>query len=175
MAPLPTNTTGRLFVDYSTQGHDHTLLCRFNDASGFGDAMTAVASFLLAHDTAISLVTVLGARVADINSDITYDVAWSGDETYGDGTGDEYKSAWFYDYVGRSASGRRVRAAVFGSVVNELGDNFRGTDAEAGWIGDVLTILADDPNVFCAIDGTPTIWKQYANLGTNAYWRNKIR
>lgn len=175
MAPLPFNNTNVLFVDYNTQGEDHTLLCRFDADDTGADAMTAVDGFLDAISGAIGLTSILGARVQLLGTDVSFDVTWTGATAYGDGIGDHYQSAQFYDWVGRSPGGRRARVAVFGAQNLQNGDDYRSNLGEDAALDAGITFLQSQGSAFLAIDGQVPIWKNYVNMGVNAYWRNKIR
>jgi hypothetical protein len=49
------------------------------------------------------------------------------------------------------------------------------TSAEDSIISDAVDLLNGTSDFFLAIDGTVPVWYGYANLGDNAYWRNRIR
>jgi len=175
MAPLPFNNTNILFVDYNTQGEDHTLQCRFNGDDTGDIAMVDVDSFLSAISNAIGLTTILGARVQLASTNVSFDVVWSGASAYGDGVGDRYQSAMYYDWVGRSPAGRRVRVAVFGAANLQNGDDYRSNSGEDVALDAGTAVLVGLDSSFLAIDGELPVWKTYVNMGVNAYWRNKIR
>lgn len=175
MAPLPSNSTGVLFVDYSTGGENHTVQLRYQDGSSVVDAMIALDEFLTALDTLISVITITGARHRLISADVTLPITWTGAATYGSGTAPHAKSAFYIDFVGRSPEGRRVRVSVFGSAeaIDLVESDYRLPAS-----GDVLAAieaLRSNGSTICAIDGLEPIWYDYANIGINAYWRNKIR
>ncbi len=176
MAPLPSNNTGVLFVDYNTCGEDHTIQCRFNAAASFNDSMALMDGFLTAISASTQLITITGARVRDVGSNVTYPVTWTGAATYGSGAGTHDQAAWFFDFVGRSIGGRRVRMAVFGAqtIVDGSGHDYR-LDTGTASIAAAIAALESDGNACCAIDGDAPSWHQYANSGVNAYWRNHIR
>lgn len=175
MAPLPPNTTARLFVDYTTCKHQHTIVCRYDAPNTPADAMDAVSSLWTALDTFIYLATVDGARFQEAGSDVSVDVAWTGDPTYGDENGPEEASAWFVDYVGRSLGGRRVRVSTFGFKLVSYEHIYRVQTGDIAAVDAGQAALDAAEGAFLAIDGGEPIWKTYANIGANAYWRNKIR
>lgn len=175
MAPLPPDNTPRYFLDYDTCGHGHTLMCRVNSTAVAADVAATISAFLTDLAPNLYLLTVTGFRFADAGTNVSLPVTWTGDATYGDDVGPEYASGQYYDFVGRSPGGRRVRVAVFGAISLQVGDNYRISVAESTDMQDALAELVSDVDHFLAIDfGTP-IWNQYANSGVNAYWRNKIR
>lgn len=176
MAALDPSNTARLYVDYEVAGQNHTLQCRLGTGVLTTDGMDVVADFLDALSSALYLVTVLGARFSASGSNVSNPVPWSGDPTYGADVGPPNASANYLDFVGRSNDGRRVRVAVFGArfVAASAGD-FRATGGEVAAIGDALAVLLDTEGQFVTVSGLQPSWKQYANTGNNAYWRNHIR
>lgn len=174
MAPLPFNSTNVLFVDYTTCGSQHTLQVRFGDAA-LGVAMTDAADFLAALGNSHRLMTINGARFQAQGSDVTEDATWGGAASYGTGAGIRSEGAQYYDFIGRSPAGRRVRLAVFGAIRNNQDGLYRATGADDAAFAAALVVLRREGTSFLAIDGTHAIWKNYVNLGDNAYWRNHIR
>lgn len=175
MAPIPPNNTQRFWVDYTVSGHQHTLLCRAGSTVTPSDAGGIIGSFFAAFADNIYLTTIDGFRSAAPGVDFSTPQTWPGAATYGNGTGPNHTSAWFYDFVGRGDTGHRVRAAVFGAKTLTEGNDYRITPTEASWVADVLAALTSDGDIFLDVDYGVPIWKNYANSGTNAYWRNKLR
>jgi len=177
MAPLPSNTTAVLYVDYDTCSEGHTLQVRFGTTSSVSEAMDFVDALLTAMASVMFLHTITGARVRDLGGSVTYPVTWTGATTYGTGAGVHNASAYYMDFIGRSIGGRRCRIAVFGVgfASDDTNDDFRITAGESALVQNCLDALEAGAAVPVAIDGDPVSWHQYANIGTNAYWRNHIR
>lgn len=177
MAPLPSNNTDVLFVDYNTCGEDHTAQVRFNDDGSVTEAMSLLDTVLTALSSRLRLITIVGARVRAAGGSITVPVTWAGDPTYGGSAGVHFESAYFCDFIGRSDLGRRVRLAIFGfnSPADITNDDFRVTAAEDSGVEDAIAALNAATGVAIAVDGIHANWYPYANIGTNAYWRNHIR
>jgi len=175
MAPISPDNTKRYFLDYSTCGFDHTLLCRTESTVTASDAGGTIAAFLDAIDSVFRLITVVGFRVAVVGSNITTSVTWPGAGTYGSGAGSAYESAQYLDFVGRGGTGHRARVAVFGCIFSEVGNNYRLESAENALVAAAIAELTSDTSIFNDIDGQIPVWHTYANTGVNAYWRNKIR
>jgi len=175
LAPLPPSNTDRLFVDYDFGGFDHTILCRFTAPNTQEDAQQSVHDLLTAITPSLYAITILGARVAAEGSNVTSPVGWAHDSAYGDGSGSAAHSADYYDFIGRSADGRKVRVAVFAARQTLFGDNYRAAPGENGDLDDGVAVLVATEGTFLTISGEPPIWHTYINSGTNAYWRNKIR
>jgi len=177
MAPLPSNNTGVLYVDYTTCGEQHTLQFRFNTSASFNDSMALADGFLTALTGGLNLVTIDGARVRDAGTNVTYPVTWTGAATYGTTTGPHNESAYYYDFVGRSIDGRRCRVAVFGAGGDhDAADNdYRISASSSTAVAAAIAALESDGNAACSISGNAVNWQQYCNTGVNAYWRNHIR
>lgn len=177
MAPLPVNSTATLFVDYQTCGEGHTLQIRFGVGGSAGDAMTVADALLTALSGELRLITIQGARVRDLGGSVTYPVTWTGAATYGSGAGLHFETAYYMDFVGRSLDGRKCRVSVFGHAApaDLTGDDFRMFASDSSAVANALTALEADPNTPVSISGDTVNWHQYADIGTNAYWRNRIR
>jgi len=177
MAPLPSNSTAVLFVDYSGCGEDHTLQVRYGSGSSANDAMTLLDAVWSAMSPRLRLVTISGARVRDISTNVTYPVTWTGASTYGSGAGVHFEAAYYADFVGRSIDGRRCRLAFFcaAAPADVTNDDFRVTAAENADVSDAIDALNAGSDVPVSISGQAVNWQLYANIGTNAYWRNRLR
>lgn len=177
MAPLPSNSTDVLFVDYTTCGESHTLQMRFNDDGSVTEAMSKVDEVLTAISSRLRLITITGARVRGAGGSVSLPVTWSGDPTYGTGSGAHFESAYFADFIGRSDLGRRVRMSVFGLNIpaDTSGEDFRITSGEDAGVSAAVTALNASTGVAIAVDGVSATWYPYVNIGANAYWRNHIR
>jgi hypothetical protein len=77
--------------------------------------------------------------------------------------------------VGRGPTGRRVRVALFGAVIEQFGDDFRISGSENALVADAIAVLTSDGDIFLDVEYEVPVWHNYINLGSNAYWRNKIR
>lgn len=174
MAPLPHNNTNIFFLDYTTCTRQHTLQVRFGTGP-LATVMADVDAFLDALGNSHRLMTINGAREQVAHTTVTQDVTWSGESSYGTGAGTANESAQFYDFIGRSPAGRRVRLALFGAIRNSANNVYRATPADDAAFGAALAVLRGEGTSFLAVDGSHAIWKNYVNLGDNAYWRNHIR
>jgi len=175
MAPISPDNTQRFFLDYTTCGYQHTLLCRAGSTVEASDAGGTIAAFLDAIDAEFRLLTIDGFRSAAPGTNITVPEVWPGAATYGAGAGQAFESAHYMDFVGRGPTGHRVRVAVFGMVNASAGSDYRLTAAENALVSAAIAELTSDAQIFVDIDYEVPIWHAYANVGVNAYWRNKIR
>jgi hypothetical protein len=64
---------------------------------------------------------------------------------------------------------------VFGANFTTLGDDYRASVGESAFVADAIAELTSDAQMFWTVGGNVPVWNSYANIGTNAYWRNKIR
>lgn len=175
MAPLPASNTKRYFLDYSVAGEEHTLVMRVGDATTDSLAAAAYEAFLNAFGTSILTLTVSGMRVAANGSNITLPAVYGETTTFGTGTGTTADTANYYGFVGRSTAGRRARISLFGAAINRLNGDYRAEAGASTNLDAVVDWLQSNPSYFRAIDGLGVNWKDYTNLGINAYWRNEIR
>jgi len=177
MAPLPSNNTGVLFVDYSTCGENHTAQLRFNSPGTYLDCMIILDAMWTAMVAFLYQVDIIGARVRLGNTNVSNPVTWTGDAQYGGDPGPHYATAQYVDFVGRSSGGRRVRVEFFGAQAyfDGGGDDYRFQAADFPFVVTCLNALTSDPGNAIAIDGLEPSWHQYGNGGVNAYWRNRVR
>lgn len=177
MAALPVESTGRLFVDYTICGEGHTVLVRYGTGGNPGDAMALLDAFWIATDALFYHAIITGARVADLGSTVTYPVTYTGASSFGSGAGSHYQTANYIDFVGRSIGGKRVRVSTFGVVTHAdtAASDYRWDATENADVAAGLAVLEAGTDTPVAIDGDPAVWHQYANIGVNAYWRNRIR
>jgi len=175
MAPLPDNSTARYFLDYSAFSHQHTLSIRTNGEITPAGISTRLGIFLTAMAGLIYTVSIVGLRYQEAGSDVSLPVTWGGAAAYGAAGGAEYNTALYWGFVGRAASGRRVRVRLFNAAQLQNGNNYRATTTEVPAIATAIAALTGDPGAFLSIDSGAPTWKPYANMGTDAYWRNEIR
>lgn len=175
MPPISPDNTQRFWVDYEVSGYDHTLMARAGSTVVASDAGATIAALFDALSDGLYQLTVLGFRSAAPGTNISVPETWPGASTYGTTVGPAYTTAQFYDFVGRGSTGHRVRVAVFGATAIQAGNDYRVTPAESAIIGDALDALRSDGDIFLDVDYEVPVWKDYANTGVNAYWRNKIR
>jgi hypothetical protein len=175
MAPLSPDHTPRYFLDYTTCGFEHTLMCRTDSGVDPADVSAVIAAFLAAIGGSFRQLDIVDFRFADAGTNITVPVTWGGAASYGSGSGSPYESAHYMDFIGRGSTGRRVRVAVFGMINSSAGGDYRLIPSESGVVAAAIAELTSDAQMFLDIDFTVPVWKNYANVGVNAYWRNKIR
>ena len=177
MAALPVESTARLFVDYSGNGENHTLLIRFGVGSSASEAMDVADALFTAVGPSLAITNITGARVADKGSTVTYPVTWTGASSYGTGPDRHEQAAMYWDFIGRTIGGKRGRCAIFGVVAAFDGSehDYRWDASDNAQVAAALVALRANPACPVGIDGDVLNWHDYANAGVNAYWRNHIR
>lgn len=116
MAPLPASNTGRVYIDYTVGGEEHTVTSRFLSISSSAALCLAgwaeIFAFLSPNMFAITSVS---SRFSVINSDVTNPITWPGSLGYGADQPPVGQEMKFFSMVGKSQDGRRVRYELFGS------------------------------------------------------------
>lgn len=169
------NNTARLFVDYTVCGVDHTSMIRFDAPNTYVDAQVEWNDVVEAVDTDLLLITIRGARVQAKDTDFSFPVDWTQQETYGTADGDRAQAADMLNFIGRSSGGTKGGFFLFGCVVKELNEKYRILSSEDPAVAAGLVELRAAEGTALAADGLQMTWQNYVNIGTNAYWRNKIR
>lgn len=172
MAPLSPDNTIRYRVDYTVNGEDHDFQIRSAGSPSAIDSL--VDAFLTAVSGSFYQITVSGFNVAVAGSSIFLPVSGSIiGNTYGSGAGVYEQKAWYADYIGRSAGGRRWRLALYGS--RTLGTDFyfaagENADHTAG-----IAVLNGASPLVHGIDGQAVSVYPYVNAGVNSHWQRALR
>lgn len=165
MAPLPPDTTGRIYVDYVVGGEGHTITARYPSTGDAVTALSTMAEVFAFLDGALYETTIEGARFSVAGSNVTNPITWPGDPSYGTGSPPAGQQMKFISWVGKSPDGRRTRWEVFGisasipstwrlaQGINTSIDNARGHVADAG---------AEES--WCGISGLPYLVNPYTNF-----------
>lgn len=193
MAPLPTENTARLLLDYvsnsGTSAQSHTALVRFGapDVTIAEAQQTAAAMLGAIGEANFGLGwRVVQTRYGALNDVNTFPVAM--DSALAEFEGSASLGGWTipdetveHRFVGRGApSGRRVFLSLYGLVVPRPA-TFRTaavTGESSNWVGDALGVLNAAGNageVFINIAGDSTFWYGYANWQQNSYWEGELR
>ena len=173
--PIPPTNTARLFVDYADGDTRHTVILRPQTgvtvaqlATWFNDFLTDNAGLFLTR------VSFDGAREALINSNVTNPIAWTTVAGTNPSSPKTDGKPWFLSFVGRSAQGHRTRMSIYGAAYGD-DSNYRITAAENAGVADAVTQLNDLQAKLGDITGSKAVWKDYINLGYNAYWQRQAR
>jgi len=175
MAPLPTNNTGVLFIDYTSGGQQHTAEVRLPAGSGLTEAATAYAAMrdvmkaVLYPDDLIQ-----GGRWRAAGGTVTLPVTGASAAGTGSGTPDNDRKPNFLSFTGRSSDGRRVRFTVFTRAVAPEADGWRDLTPNTSFQA-ILTALQSADVSARTISGNSPIWHSYVNTGSNSYFQRKER
>lgn len=180
MAPLPPNSTGRVFVDYTANGREHTVQFRYSGAgapdTSFLEGLDDV--FIEMNPYMPSDWTFLGWRYVADGNVVSVDLPGGPTAFNGAGVPVVGEAPAFLSFIGRSLGGRRLRVYFLGTSASPADDggdfaDYRVDFTESPGLLDVVNAMTAAGVV--AIDGGPPAWKNYANLGYNAYWQRKVR
>lgn len=174
MAPLAVDNTQRFFLDYSTTNLSHTMMVRTTTPTSGGAFSSFMNAFLTALAPELSLITIDGARVAQINTNVSIPIVWSGAATYGTGSEPLNFRPRQLAFLGRTANGRRARLFVYGGDFTSPND-FRITRAANANIDAAYDVLELNPQFFAAIDGLATVKYGYVDVNFNSYWEREVR
>jgi len=180
MAPLPSNNTAVLYIDYTTGARQHTFQCRYIEATP-ANAILAVGSFL----DALKLVLtagwrVLAARTRAVGAVITlpttlspFLTSFAGDSGQGlDGFNEAREFVW----VGRGLqAGRRVEVSLYGLVLGTPNDYRYEAAGGPPSLANARTQLGVAPNTFSTVSGEAALWYPYVNVNYNSYWESRSR
>lgn len=172
MAPLPPESTDRYKVSYASCGNTHVMDIR--STASPATLGSEVDAFLTALGNSIRSTTLLDFQFAASGSTF-FNPVTTGFEgnIYGTVVGVLEEGAQYYNFVGRSTGGRRVRLAVFGAA--SMWSDYRAQPGDDAGIDAAVAFLQGSGNNWLAIDGLAPIWKSYANAGVNAHWQKAIR
>jgi len=176
MAPLPPESTPRLYLDYSDGVNQHSLIARLGTGTSSTTGMDYVDQFMLELSPSLYLITVIGCRIASDESNVTNPIAWTGDFAYGSGTMPPVNAPREIRFQGRSTDGRQVSVSVYGykeatPAVYRINS---GVDTNVDDAIDKLAV-ASAAGVFVTISSNVPIWKQYASFNFNSYWERRAR
>ncbi len=190
MAPLPQNSTGRVWIDYHTGGgttsQQHTAMLRFSTALGGNPAgALAVLGLILTAPGAGSYMTgwaADSARYANEGSDISLPgvlpASLVGFVGTGVGTITLEDQAREVKFVGRGpVTGRRASFSIYGLLPSLFASkDFRIDRAAENFVGEVLDVIDEmDTGYLVSIGGDRATWYDYANWQYNSYWEGSLR
>lgn len=176
MAPLPEDSTARIRVNYRDQWNEHSLTFRFADLSTPSTALAAVEDVVgemlaLVWDNTVFHSADYALEGSNVFNPLP---GWISQQPLGNGTpGANVSPARFFNFVGRSNTGRRARLYLFGVRYDEVQD-MRYSSSENGGVAAVVDALNSHPEIV-TIDGSSPIWKPYANYGFNDAITHKAR
>lgn len=180
MAPLPANNTGRVRIKYIANGREHVIAPRYAGVDaptptfleGVDDFLIAANPFM-PNDWAF---VEWGYQAA--GSAITVPLDGAPTTFAGTRVTKPWDKAAYGDVVGRDTLGRRVKLSLLGWAYGPdedeaSGDGYRLYPAESIVVQPLLDALVASQIV--TISANTPIWKQYINIGYNAYFQKKLR
>lgn len=176
MAPLPPQSTARVWLDYSDGTNEHSLVARLGDAVSVATAVTNMNAFMLELAPSLNLLTVIGARAAFDGSNVSNPFTWTGAATYGSGTMPVVNAPRELRFIGRSGDGRRVSVSVYG-FSGATPPSYRVSAGVDAAVDDAIDALASASaaGVFLSISTAVPVWKTYASFNFNSYWERQAR
>jgi len=177
MAPLPVNSTARLWLDYNDGINEHSMMWRYDAASTTVAAVMAdMSEFLTALETVLYELTILGVRWANLGEDFSSPFTWSGAATYGTGAITAVNAPRELRVEARSFGGRKVHTSLYGYDAGTPG-TYRIPVTPASVYEDALNVLksATTNARYIAIDGELVYFKEYFNIQNNSYWETQAR
>lgn len=178
MAPLPEDSTARLYLDYTAVGDEHTVQVRYATLAEATAAAAIWQALLEANPAAFgSNVTFTGARASAPGTNVSNPVPFDPVTFVGTAVAAN-QAPRFLSWAGRTTGGRRVRYYFYGfNIDNAVPNDFRLSGEEnavyAAFQDDLFSLL-DETNAV-AIDGLTPVMYNYANVGFNAYWQQEAR
>jgi hypothetical protein len=174
MAPLSPSNTARFRFFYTNVAHQHSLEVR---SLASPSALGVIVDNFLTALSPLLFATVLDSVTFAVAGSNVFNPVVTGIEgnTYNPSNVGTVASlaANYFNFIGRSSGGRRVRLAVFGSITQ--GTDYRMIAGESAATDAAVNVLvAASPAIMC-IDGLAAIWKSYVNVGVNAYWQKALR
>lgn len=181
MAPLPDNNTGVIFVHYTAQGHTHTTQVRYPEAANPGaDVIEDLDQLLtLLGPVMPTDFTFISWEWRAAGTNFTVPLAGTPTELSGVLTPVASYAPAYFNFIGRSSGGRRVRLGIMGAgwapIPSTLSyaEDYRVDGSENADMQAIIDWL-NQAN-FRAIDGLTVTWKPYVNVGYNAYWQRAVR
>jgi hypothetical protein len=172
MAPLPPNSTARYKFHYTTVGRSHTAELRSTVSPAVAGLLfdNIVQALNTAVHGAVMDFTEFAASGSNVFNPVT--TGFEG-TTWGSGAGLVRDVPKYFNFIGRSAGGRRCRLTIFGGIAEAV--DYRYLAGESPLIdAAVAALVAGGPNVL-AIDGLQVVWKSYVNVGWNSHWQREVR
>lgn len=175
MAPLPENSTTRVYIDYTAGGQAHTMQLRFDD--GLTTDWATAANEVIVEMLPMMYTTdsVTGVRYSPVGSNLSFPLPGV---TTGSGANvtafDPDLKPNFISFTGRSLDGRDVRVTFFSPIFNLKDSGYRGPLGAGDVAALFSAITSTEPNVTTISGGQP-LWHAYVNYGSNAYFQRKAR
>jgi len=150
---------------------------RYDDTTATSsDALQVIADLLTEMDPLIAVLTIIGARRADVASDVTNPTTWPGATTYGTGVAQEINSPRQLMFEGRDSAGVKWKLSLFG-YDEATPPNFRILSGDSAPIAAALAALQNGINAEACVTvgyGLPVL-KPYVSFNYNNRYERKQR
>lgn len=184
MAPLPAEHTYRVWMEYTSGDIGHDMLLRFNNADigppigliaqRCNDIANAVFGMMAIEDA------IVGWRYANEGQTFSLPCTLTtGNGSQSGGTFNDESRTCFVGLAARSSGARHVHYNLF-TVITYTLSVYRQSYADAA--ANFQALLDEfqdsgpgDGQALTAIDGAEVLFKQYFNIGQNAYWQRAQR
>jgi hypothetical protein len=175
MAPLPVNSTNRLWVRKVGVTGTHEIMFRGQPGSDQVDLAGVASDFLNATKGLVYEGDIwTSARYSASGSDLSFPVGWTPIAGANGSAYDGRNQPFFVDWVGRGPDGRRVRWSIQGAVPFQ-DSNYRAVQGENAGVDAGIASLNSAVSILATIGGTPPFVYGYADVGYNAYQQRKRR
>jgi len=176
MPALDPANTARAWLDYSDGVNEHSAMFRIAPTATLVTIKSQIDAFFTQLDTILYLITVVGFRVAVINSNVTNPSPWTGAATYGTGAMPISNAPRELRFIGRSVDGRQNSVSVYG-FDGAQPDIYRITSASNPVIEAAILALSNASalGVGLTISAQVPVWKPYASFNFNSYWEKEAR
>lgn len=180
MAPLPDNSTGVMFFDYTTGSVQHTAQLRFGPGSGPAIVTLFTELALAMTNVLASAWRVLGVRQRAAGAMIALPYASAGTLLGfmpASGVGlDPVNEPREYRWVGRgSTSGRRVTFSLYGVTIGTPPSYRYPAEGGPPSLNEVYSRLMGGYSGLVTVGGDAPIWQPYVNVNYNSYWETEAR
>jgi hypothetical protein len=175
MAPLVHNATDRYWVDYEGLAGKHSIMFRFPSATAEEDATARILAIINAmrifQPTSASFI---GLRKSEALTTVSFPRAWTTVVGLNSGTWTAPMYPQFISFVGRDASGIRVKYTLAGCpFVPDT--NYRIGRSESTDVAGVLNAIEGGTVHPVTAAALVPVMNNYANTGFNAYFQRKRR
>ncbi len=175
--PLPPNTTGTLFVDYTFQGQGHTAQFRLATGSSVAQLITLVGDFFDALDPILDPTwEIASTRFRAAQTIVALPVENPSGITPAGAAVPQTSWPRYVSFSGRGqTTGRQCTVFVYGCSFPTPND-YRLQPGEVAAVDAARTVLdSAAPGYFTDIAGSDVLWKLYANVGFNSYHERQQR
>jgi len=170
------NSTTRWFLDYQVGTHLHTMQLRSTSSATAEQASAAFHGIFAALDGENELfsITINQLSRAAAGSNVREPATYTEDTTMGSDAIGDIDVPRFVAFSGRATGNQQVRVFFYGWKGTFPGD-YRLNEGDFPGIDAAIVHLASLSNLALSAGLNAPTWKNYANIGFNAYWQRQRR